>query len=288
MEQRLKQVWFPGVHGSIGGGGASTELSDISLAWMMDQMSPWLHFNEKYVGSLFSGLVYNPDPNDRKLKYSPWSCGKIDTSGQAWYARIGYWIAGDHFVRTPGQYVKINKDTGKPEINPKTKAIIPLEDTQERIHSSVRIRLLRNGKGVDEKGSYSAEALTPHTIYFGGNARNGWKIEKISKNADEETIYHLQKDFLKDGNDPESKFNDPKARFLWRSLGPSVDDGFPKIMLEEPLDENMRYQNMLCKIDPDYRELVEMMDSEIPKAFAGGASGSGQGLISKIKRLFGH
>ena len=35
--QELKQVWFAGTHGDIGGGNEDTGLSDISLLWMVEQ-----------------------------------------------------------------------------------------------------------------------------------------------------------------------------------------------------------------------------------------------------------
>jgi len=34
---RIKQVWFPGVHSDIGGGYAESGLSDLALAWMVDE-----------------------------------------------------------------------------------------------------------------------------------------------------------------------------------------------------------------------------------------------------------
>ncbi|UGB38041.1 DUF2235 domain-containing protein [Frateuria soli] len=34
---KVHQVWFPGVHGDVGGGYAQTGLSDIALAWMLDE-----------------------------------------------------------------------------------------------------------------------------------------------------------------------------------------------------------------------------------------------------------
>src|ERR1043166_4053154 len=37
--QRVEQVWFPGVHSDIGGGYSSTDLSDITLRWMIDRAS---------------------------------------------------------------------------------------------------------------------------------------------------------------------------------------------------------------------------------------------------------
>jgi hypothetical protein len=35
--QVVKQVWFAGVHSDVGGGYPETELSDLALAWMMEQ-----------------------------------------------------------------------------------------------------------------------------------------------------------------------------------------------------------------------------------------------------------
>jgi uncharacterized protein (DUF2235 family) len=34
---KVRQVWFPGVHGDVGGGYAQTGLSDLALAWMLDE-----------------------------------------------------------------------------------------------------------------------------------------------------------------------------------------------------------------------------------------------------------
>jgi uncharacterized protein (DUF2235 family) len=36
---KVHQVWFPGVHGDVGGGYAQAGLSDIALAWMLDEAS---------------------------------------------------------------------------------------------------------------------------------------------------------------------------------------------------------------------------------------------------------
>jgi uncharacterized protein (DUF2235 family) len=35
--ERIKQVWFPGVHSDVGGGYAETGLSDLALAWMIEE-----------------------------------------------------------------------------------------------------------------------------------------------------------------------------------------------------------------------------------------------------------
>ncbi|KAK0710595.1 hypothetical protein B0H67DRAFT_601594 [Lasiosphaeris hirsuta] len=39
QKTNLKQVWFPGNHGGIGGGWYDQQISDITLAWMCDQLS---------------------------------------------------------------------------------------------------------------------------------------------------------------------------------------------------------------------------------------------------------
>ncbi len=35
---RVEQVWFPGTHGDVGGGGARCGLSDLALEWMADEL----------------------------------------------------------------------------------------------------------------------------------------------------------------------------------------------------------------------------------------------------------
>ena len=47
--QVLKQVWFPGVHSNVGGSYDDTNLADITLAWMMQQLSPFLDFAPGYL-----------------------------------------------------------------------------------------------------------------------------------------------------------------------------------------------------------------------------------------------
>lgn len=37
--QTVEQVWFPGVHSDVGGGYAETDLSDLTLQWMLDKAS---------------------------------------------------------------------------------------------------------------------------------------------------------------------------------------------------------------------------------------------------------
>jgi len=52
--QVLEQVWFPGVHSDVGGGYPDTELSDISLMWMLEKAQIY-DLN-------FSRIEMNPNP----------------------------------------------------------------------------------------------------------------------------------------------------------------------------------------------------------------------------------
>lgn len=50
--QLVSQTWFPGVHSDVGGGYASTDLSDITLRWVMDNASlAGLHWADEVISS---------------------------------------------------------------------------------------------------------------------------------------------------------------------------------------------------------------------------------------------
>ncbi|KAB5511673.1 hypothetical protein GE09DRAFT_640670 [Coniochaeta sp. 2T2.1] len=57
----LKQVWFPGNHGNVGGGWADQGIADLTLAWMCDQLSTVaVEFSHKRLtGTFLSGLRYS-------------------------------------------------------------------------------------------------------------------------------------------------------------------------------------------------------------------------------------
>ncbi len=56
-ESRVRQLWFAGVHGDVGGGLSQRGLSDIALKWMIDKSaSHGLRFKASAVNAL------NPDP----------------------------------------------------------------------------------------------------------------------------------------------------------------------------------------------------------------------------------
>lgn len=104
----LKQVWFPGVHTNIGGGYDNQEIADITLAWMIQQLIPFLEFSKGYLKSIIK--------NHAETYSEEWAAGTIYDSATGLMR-----IFSGHY-RTPGQYAS-------------------LSETEETIHKSVRIRM---------------------------------------------------------------------------------------------------------------------------------------------------
>ena len=76
--QTVRQIWFAGVHSDIGGGYASSDLSDIALAWMIRQAQTCrLAFDPETT----AGVIGNP-------------CGEIHDSMTSYYKILGNGIRG--------------------------------------------------------------------------------------------------------------------------------------------------------------------------------------------------
>lgn len=152
----LRQVWFPGSHGDIGGGFPEQGISDSTLAWMMDQLAS---IGVEFIPDFLDALVkQNIDyyinsnaetegkkrPRARKiLRKKVWATRPIYKANhpiRPWSLHMIHGTGGfvnDLFgqaKRSPGRYKRINPRTGG-------HTTAPLVDTNERIHSSVRVRL---------------------------------------------------------------------------------------------------------------------------------------------------
>ncbi|KAF2645009.1 hypothetical protein P280DRAFT_185668 [Massarina eburnea CBS 473.64] len=141
----LRQVWFPGVHSNVGGGYDDQQLANITLAWMMSQLAPFLDMRNEY-------LFEQDDENenyydDRDEGIRPWSFGEIYNS------MSGLFTVGGAATRTPGQYYATDPNTGRPTDR-------PLRLTNEYIHASARTRIRLGGPGIHDKGVYKCPALT--------------------------------------------------------------------------------------------------------------------------------
>jgi len=190
----LKQCWFPGVHSNVGGhyeyrdqgkrNGSSLNwtlifvigLANITLFWMIEQCSHLLDFDpdapkQIHEESLLHDLPirlsksffsdqYAPEPDHGLLgKYRPgWAMSLIYNS-YSWY----YAILNRSLIRTPGQYRRTDPETMKPTAL--------LENTNERFHSSVRVRLQKGGLSTSGQGPWSPPALV----------KNHWTVQETDR-----------------------------------------------------------------------------------------------------------
>ncbi|KAJ6102964.1 hypothetical protein N7486_005391 [Penicillium sp. IBT 16267x] len=128
-------------------------------------------------------------------------------------------------VRTPGQYYKVNNQTGE-----QRKDHQPLENTRERIHSSVHVCLASSmSKGVNDQGKYLTEALTAEKQNTVLNRflspryvlRHGWKLCENDKT----NLVAWNNDFADIERDM------PLSYWTCADSG----EGFPNVMVEDTL-----------------------------------------------------
>lgn len=143
----LKQCWFPGVHSNVGGSYPGNGIGELTLAWMMSQLSVVLDFETGFIKHVW-------EQNETYLKqqntpqYQGWGKGQIVDSARFPRSLIG------GTTRTPGQYHVTDRSTGKPELDR------PMLDTCEYVHASVRRRMEIHGRTIDKSGStYRPQAL---------------------------------------------------------------------------------------------------------------------------------
>lgn len=154
----------------------------------------------------------------------PWGLNTIKKATSMMYKLSG------QDTRTPGLY--------KPT-DPKTKLDKErfLVDTNERIHSTVRIRLACGGLGLDDKAVWDCPALL-----------NKWKVVRTQEKYDDPIPFHpgwdpdVQEDGFCEPNDME------EGRWVWEYVGDEKDaptDKKQRIMVEEPLGP---YERLLLRL----------------------------------------
>ena len=77
-DSQVQQVWFPGVHCDVGGSYTETQLSNITLRWMVDNAkSCGLAFDEVALEACLSPKPFNPNgPAHDEWKIIPWGMPK--------------------------------------------------------------------------------------------------------------------------------------------------------------------------------------------------------------------
>ncbi|RMZ86252.1 hypothetical protein DV737_g68, partial [Chaetothyriales sp. CBS 132003] len=140
----LKQVWFPGVHSNVGGGYDDEALSDITLAWMMSRLEPFLDFREHYIAKIYAENRAYYKETGQKPRW--WGFGELYNSLKGVYTFAG------STTRTPGNYHRIDPYTGRSTGK-------RLRNTNEYIHASARARIGLQGPGLADRGTYDPPAL---------------------------------------------------------------------------------------------------------------------------------
>ncbi|KAI5367831.1 hypothetical protein Slin15195_G029640 [Septoria linicola] len=154
----LRQVWFPGAHSNCGGSYQDYGVANITLVWLMDQLSgntrppnklfdplDWIKFDDDFINVCFrqTSNYYAKDSSGED--YNGWAMGKVYDSNT-----FPQFLTGSK-VRTPGLYQKMDYNTGK-------NTGVPLKITNECIHSSVRARMDLAGRGVEPQEWYQRVA----------------------------------------------------------------------------------------------------------------------------------
>lgn len=222
-------MWFCGTHSNVGGGLPDQELANVSLAWMMDQLtSIGLAFEEETIDRIFEenvcyyfnesqqSMPRSPSSKHKRFEWAlphiydehepvrPWALGEIVQTETGFYHLAG------STTRTPGQYHRIDCDSGQPTHE-------FLTDTNERIHRSVRIRLSLEGLGPGDEGRYKCRALLRKGL---------WVLERLRLRRDPSGPGADAEGLPEQGND---------YRWGWVYDGPEEDAPPKMVMLEESL-----------------------------------------------------
>jgi len=156
-------------------------------------------------------------------------------------SKTGIWHITGKTTRTPGLYKRADPDTG-------VSTGIPMLHTNERIHSSVRIRLELEGLGPGDIGTYRCPALTEI---------GPWRLREVR-----------MKPKIKDAIPWDARWGKVKPaeppddfRWVWEYDGP--DDGCPqvRVMIEENLGPYQRELLLLNKGKTASREVLGELEA---------------------------
>ena len=214
--QTLTQCWFAGSHADVGGSYADTRQADIALAWMVGQLSPFLDFDMNVLRAQYH------QKSSSASDVRDWSCGRLHDSYNA-HLEV-YFLCGKQ-DRAPMDYCALDHATGEPAL-PKRR----LKNTNETVHSSVRLRMGIPGHDLADEGKYHPRALEqwtcrgvqPQAEAGGSRARVDVKeIRDGQKGVFWE--YHGRDGARK--NMPEAPLGDVEYELL-RSVVPSIEGRF--------------------------------------------------------------
>jgi hypothetical protein len=200
----------------------------------------------------------------------PWGQGALLKAGSFLYTLAGF------NLRTPGLYKKISVETGLP-----SRAY--LEDTNERIHSSVRVRLATGGLGLNDSDLWTAPALKgkwrpkrTNTSYFDPipKTRRTWeqvsevKAHTVSADPEHHGDPARQVALMEAAAEQQRPLSTGAAgdgegdgqRWVWEWCGPQEDAPPQRVLVEEPLGPYERQLLRLASGKPNIYEFAERVD----------------------------
>lgn len=175
---------------------------------------------------------------ERNHPLRPWGLGQISAKSS-----LMYWLSGKT-ARTPGLYK---------ETDPKTRKDRDrfLQDTNERIHSSVRIRLACKGLDLNDSGVWTCPAL-----------QNKWRLKRTENKYEDPVPHHPNWEPM-GGEEPafiEHPGEAKMGRWVWEYAGEDFEghpDQKQRVMVEEPLGPYERYLLKLAGGEPNVWHFAE-------------------------------
>ena len=157
---------------------------------------------------------------DNNKPIRPWGLGEICKQPSLLYRLSGT------TTRTPGMYKQVDPKTQR-------ESSTFLKDTNERVHSSVRVRLACGGLDLNDAAVWKCPSL--------GN----WRLAKTTKKYDDPVPRHPS--WEPEGNETafiEHPDDSAAGRWVWEYVG-DASKGNPnekqRVMIEEPLGPYERY-----------------------------------------------
>jgi hypothetical protein len=202
---------------------------------------------------------------DNNTPVRPWGLGALLSAGGFLFTLMGL------NMRSPGMYKKVNPWTGM-ETN------TFLEDSNERIHSSVRIRLAAQGLGLDDKEVWDAPALkgwwrlrkttkdyldpipksvqtwTPGALHApAGPAEQRPLTERAAAAARRNTVAHTAAVLQRRMSSDLGKLD----RWVWEYCGPEKNAPAQRLLVEAPLGP---FERELVRLSGGYPNVYEFAD----------------------------
>lgn len=147
---------------------------------------------------------------EKNKPFRPWSLGAIRKASGLLYSIWG------EANRTPGMYRQVDPKTAQSRET-------FLQDTNERVHSSVRVRLACEGLGLNDESVWTCAALSDWRL-----KRATFQIGELPRNKDQKPH---------DGN-RDGPFRDG---WIWRYVGTERNASNQRVMIEEPLGPYEQY-----------------------------------------------